>query len=167
MSKKALSAVVGTVILIALAVGLISIVWIVVNDIVKEELGSAESCFNIIEKITINSEFTCYNSENNELNVSISVGEVNVEKILVSVTSQEMSKGFEIKQGSSDKIKFSDTEYGNPIYAPEKNSGITYTLKLESLTGTPKTVKISPTIEGTQCGVVDELYEITNCNLLS
>ena len=50
-NKKAISGIVTAVIMIALVMAAAIIVWVVVNNLVTEQLGEAESCFMIFGKV--------------------------------------------------------------------------------------------------------------------
>ncbi|HOC97273.1 MAG TPA: hypothetical protein PKJ54_03255, partial [Candidatus Pacearchaeota archaeon] len=55
-NKKALSTVVATVIIILLTMAAITIVWVFVKNIVNENKGKVESCFEVesSEKVNLN-----------------------------------------------------------------------------------------------------------------
>src|SRR3989344_5177152 len=61
-NKKGLSQVVTTVILIALALAAVAVVWVVVNNLVNKKLSEAGTCADIIDKVELNSMYSCYNT---------------------------------------------------------------------------------------------------------
>ena len=92
-NRKGLSAIVATVLLIALTLAITSIVWVVVSNLVKDKIESTESC-GILNEVDLNTRYTCYNQTtgNDEFWFSIDVGEVEeLEDILVSISGQGTS----------------------------------------------------------------------------
>jgi flagellin-like protein len=180
MEKKAISGVITAVIMIALVMAASSIVWTVVNNIVKERLEEAGSCFDTFEKVTINNRYTCYNitkegsGDPNELQISIGVGDIELTALLVSISDNE---------GNSKSFKLSDTHlptsylrlykgsYNDPadqIVMPKKNSGITYIINTaEAGISKPSSIQVAPVVGGKQCEVTDSLQSIDNCLALA
>jgi len=169
-NKKAVSGVVVVVIMIALVMVTTLIVWGVVKNIVKGRLSDVESCFGIFGKVTINNRYTCYNSSSNELQFSISIGDVNVDKILVLISGGGATKSFEIS--SEEELITGLGPYpsgsGN-VTLPGKNSGLTYIYNLTQggFLTVPDSIQLIPIIEGKQCDVSDSLSEIDSCLLLT
>ncbi|MFQ5531208.1 MAG: hypothetical protein ACE5ES_01190 [Candidatus Nanoarchaeia archaeon] len=93
---KGISGVITAVILIALVLGALVIVWAVVNNIIKEDLDTSQACFGNFDKITLNDRFTCYNSSSGGLRFSLNIGNIDVDKILVSISGSSRTKTFEI-----------------------------------------------------------------------
>ena len=166
MNKKAISGVVATVFMIALVIAIAGIVWVVVNNLVSEELEEAGTCLDVLGKITINPQYTCYNTSSEELQFSIGVGDIVIEKVIVAISGAGTTKSYEISQtpGAVTGLRFYD---GEPdIYLPEKNEGFTYILESGQLPGRPDSVKVYPVIKGRQCDASDTLSEISDCLLL-
>src|SRR3989344_7007422 len=98
--KKGLSEIVSVVLILALTVTLVGIVWAVVNNLVEDNL-SKSSCFETFGKISINNDFTCYNSSSNELQFSISIEDISLDAVLVAISAEGFSESFKItKEGS-------------------------------------------------------------------
>ncbi len=168
-SKKAISGVITAVIMIALVMAASSILWTVVNNLVKDKLDEAGSCFDTFEKITINSRYTCYNSSSNELQFSIGVADIDLTSLLVSVSGEGESKSFKLtKQGLTNSYLFKYPNKEQPVYIPEKNSGQTYILDI-NLAGIskPSLIQVAPVVGEKQCEVSDTLSQIDNCLALS
>ncbi len=167
MNKKALSAVIVTLMLIALALVAITIVWVVVNNLIEEGLEDVESCANIFDKVQINERYTCYNSSDNELQFSINIGDLEVEGIRVSVSGGGTSSSFEFDKTPrtvSGLTNYSDG--GDIVFIPKKNSGLTYVYDVSGLPESPDSIQIAPIINGKQCGVSDAAYDFPACYLL-
>jgi len=169
LNRKAISGVIAAVILIALTVGIISIVWVVVNNLVTTELEGAQSCFGVFEKVTINNQYTCYDSSSNMFQFSISVGDLEAEEVLVSISGEGQSKSFKITNTASIIDNVLNYTGGQSIILPKTNSGLTYVYDLTAggFSSSPDKVEIAPIINKKQCGVSDSLSDIENCLLLS
>ena len=168
-NRKALSTIIATLLLITLTLVVVGVVWVVVNNIIKEKIGGTEACFNIFEKVQIG-DFTCYNSTSAELRIAISVKDISMDSLLVSVTGDEMGKTFTLKNNmASEFIKEYKGVYNASLTIPGQNSGITYVFNMTNagFSGAPKLIKISPEIKGKQCDVIDTLEEIPDCRILA
>ncbi len=163
LNSKGLSAVVTTVILIALVMASISIVWVVVQNLVQKNLDQAQSCFDIYDKITIDKTLSCYNTSSGKLKILIEVGEISVDEILISVKNSEESKSFKIKNNTEvANVQMFDSS--TIILIPEENSGIAYLVDLTSAgINNPLSISISPKISGNSCGISDTLQGIESC----
>ncbi|MEN7982296.1 MAG: archaellin/type IV pilin N-terminal domain-containing protein [Nanoarchaeota archaeon] len=175
-SKKAISGVITAVIMIALVIAATSIVWTIVNNLVKDKLDEAGSCFDTFEKVTINNKYTCYNiteessTDPNELRVSISVSDIDLTALLVSVSdSQGNSKSFKLSNTpiTENYLRLYNGNYNEDIIIPEKNSGINYVINTQELgIGYPSLIQLAPIVGGKQCEVSDLLSKIDNCKSL-
>lgn len=163
-NRSGISGVVTVVILIALVVVLISIVWVAVQGLVEDKLGSAEACLEVFEKVKINSRYTCYEKKVEDPNLfqfSITRGDIELDKILVSISSEGEMKTFEIP-GTYDNVKnYKDGEYDEALTLPEKNAGLTYVS--QGWSEKPDLVEISLVIEGIPCQVSGSLSDIDFC----
>jgi flagellin-like protein len=169
-SKRGLSGVVATVILIAMTIVAVSILWVFIQGMFTEQLDSAKSCFDIFEKIKINSEYSCYDSSNNELRVLIELTNIKPDKLIISVSDDTGSKSFIIEDGiTSENIKRFAGNYNEEINLPAEHSGINYVFKLDSvgITKNPRSVRIAPVIGGETCEIIDSNFNIVNCDNLA
>ncbi|MBA7711718.1 hypothetical protein ES703_120684 [subsurface metagenome] len=169
-NKKAVSGVIVAVIMIALVMVTTLIVWGVVRNIVKGKLGDVESCFGIFGKVTINNRYTCYNSSSNELQFSISIGDVNVEKVLILISGEGITKSFEISNEEEFITGLGPYPSGSGnVTLPGKNSGLTYIYNLTQggFIRAPDLIQITPIVDEKQCDVSDSLSEIDSCLLLT
>ncbi len=163
--KRGLSGVVAVMILVMLTVSLVSIIWVVVNKVVKQNVKQSSSCFGIFDKITIDNSYTCYDSQNNELQFAIDMGDIDVDKVVISITSGGNSRNFEL---ANSLLTISDLRgYPNEeqVKLPEKNSGRTYLVS--GFSTSPDSIKIAPVVNGHLCDVSDSLNEIDDCLSLS
>ena len=168
--KRGLSAVVITVIMVALSLAAIVLVWGFVSNMIKKQIHTSESCFGTYGKVAINGEYTCYEElgENNfKLRFSMIVGDIDLEKAIVSVSSAGAVKSFEISPIPKEVPNVVMYSGPNPqnVSLPEKNGGLTY--NITGFTGKIDTVKISPVVGGSLCDVSDTLSQIENCAVLA
>jgi len=168
-NKKGLSAVVTTVILIALVLSAVAIVWGVVTNLVEEELEGADSCINIFDKVGINGRYTCYDSTepgNLKFQFSLSLGDIDVDEILFAISDQGSTKSFKISNNAKAIVGLTNYPSGSSlIVLPKKNAGLTYVYDLSSagFSSRPDSFEIAPIINGKQCGSSDSLTDIPNC----
>ena len=169
-NKRGLSTVVITVIMIALVMVVTTIVWAVVNNLIKEEISSSESCFGILNKVTIGRQYSCYDAANDIVQFSINVGDIDVDEVLVSVSGNAGTKNPRI---SNDGLVFNGltyfdgtTEPDGSVKLPRKNSGKTYKLSW-GLVLEPDMIQVAPVVKGKQCESSDSLQNIESCSLLS
>jgi hypothetical protein len=164
-SKKGLSAIVITVILVALSMAAIVMVWAFVNNMIKKQISSSESCFGNAEKVTLNRQYTCYEQTGSsyKLRFSLSIGDVQVDRVIVSLSSAGTTKSYQItnlNQTIPNLVMYSGTNPTNVIL-PEKNAGLTY--NVTGFTSKIDSIQIAPVIGETTCEVSDSLSEIDSC----
>ena len=164
-NRKGLSAVVITIILIALSMAAVIVVWVFVNNMIKKQIGSSESCFGNFDKVTINRQYTCYDSVNDVVRFSLMIGDIDVDSVVIAVSSASSVKSYELTntaQTISGLTKFSGTS-PTSVILPGKNAGLTY--NATGFTSTADQIHISPVIGGTQCEVSDSLSEVESCTI--
>lgn len=167
-NKKGLSGVIVALIMVALALVLVAIVWGVINNLVSERLNRAGSCFGNFESVTINDEFTCFDSGGNKVQFSLAIGDVEVDGILVSISSNATSKSFTITNEEKNIGNLTTFDGEENVTLPGKNSGLTYLYNWdEDKLSIPKNIKIAPVIGGEQCSTSDTLSQIDSCDLLT
>lgn len=163
-NKKALSTVVSVVIIILLVVAAGGVVFAVVRNLANENLDNAKDCFNLFEEVTLNDDYTCYNSTGDYVEVSISRKELAMDFLLISISSETESFVFNLYD--EEKIIEGVTNYGiesQTVKLPGNESGKTYLVDWSGISENPVSVKISPSINGKQCGVLDEILNVVNC----
>ncbi len=167
MKKKGISGIVATVIMIALVVGVTAIVWVVINNLITDQIGSTESCFGSFGEVTLNKQYTCHdlNPLINEIKFSINIDDLNVDSVLVSISGESGAKSFEIKNSSTySYVKMFSGSYGGALQLPEKNAALTYIVNLTgSGVSDAKSIKIAPIINDNQCEVSDSIIEVSSC----
>ena len=165
-NKKGVAPVVATVLLIALVMVIVVAVWAVVNNLVKGKLEESGACFGIFEKVSLNSRYTCYDSSLKEFWFSINIGDIDVDEVLVGISSEGSSVSFKISKTPSEidnLVMYSTRE--SDIILPSKNAGLTYILNITSagFSEAPDSISIAPVISSTQCSISDSMYQIDRC----
>jgi len=162
-SRKAMSDVIVTLLMIVLVLVLVGIVWGVVNNMVNKELKKTESCFGNFDKITINEVYTCYNLTTKEFYFSVSVGDINLDKIFVAIGSQGTTSNIELNSTSTAITNVRNyPSNSSGVSAPGKNSGKTYIYSGSS--DVPDYIRISPVIGNEKCQESDALTNIEVCS---
>lgn len=170
-NKRGLSAVVAALMLILLVLALVLILWTVISNLVEDKLDESQSCLNIFDKVSLNDGFTCYNLSSKELQFSVSVADIDLDKAVVAVSAQAgETKSFELTNANTQNVnlKYFNGTYNENIVLPAKNSGKTYVLNMSGsgLSGNPVKIEIVPVVGGNQCDPSDSVVEIASCTTL-
>lgn len=169
MNKKGVSPIIATMVIIIMVMVIAGIAYSFVSGLIQGQIEGSESCFGNFQEVSINKGFTCEDTTNGEVQFFISLGDLEVSGILVSLEGVSGGKSFKISNGASFQyLKNYGGVYGEIINVPGKNSGTTYVVDLTSLgISGLKSIKIAPEIGGNQCEVSDSISAIGNCALLS
>lgn len=167
--KKGLSTIVITVLLIALSMAAVVLVWGIVKTMIDKQINSSKSCFGNYDKIKIDSQYTCYEritSTDYNLRFALAVGDITVDKIIVYISSEGVTKGYEITNITQAISGLSMYPSGvSAISLPGKNSGFSY--KAGGFTAEIDNIQIAPVIGGNTCDVSDAITEIEDCALMT
>jgi len=165
-NKKALSAIVTTFLLIVISLVAVGLLWAFVNNLVKNQIGNNEACYGNYDKVEINYKYTCYefvagSTPTYNIRFSLSIGDIDVDKVIVGVSSASTSKSYEITKASQLISGLTPYPSGTSVVLPDKNSGSSY---LGTGFADPiEEIRIIPVIDGTQCQISDTLSQIENC----
>ena len=165
--KKGLSTIVTTLILIVLSLVAIGTVWTFANSLIQKQISSSQSWFGVSDKFKINGEYTCYSKVGSTYNLrfSLSIGDINVDKLIVGVSSASSSQTYTLTNNDQAISGLSYYPSGTPVKLPDKNAGRTY-LASTTLTDQINSIKIAPVISGTQCEIADSISDIQDCALI-
>lgn len=163
-NKKGLSAVVAALMLVLLTLVLVGIVWAAVKGLVDNELPEAD-CLDAFGKVTLESAYTCYNSSTNEMQFSINVEDISIDKVLVSFAGNGMSKSIDITNQDATVAYTRYYNGGASVKLPGQNSGLTYIYNSTEagFTGKLDSITIIPYIGDDSCEVSDTIDEIYTC----
>ena len=184
--RKGMSTVLATVIIVGITVAIGALVWGVISNLVGENLQEGQACFGVFDQVKLNNDYTCYNQTANQLQFSLTVEDIDINGILVSVSSAGASESAtltdqlqtltEIKNYPSGSCtgnakpcnQLSSSQCSSQlgciwdgVKIPDRNAGLTYFFN--GITSSPISVSIIPIINGEQCGSTDTLYEIDDC----
>jgi flagellin-like protein len=170
MYKRGLSGVVTAVLLVLLAIALVAIVWTVVSNLIEKRLEET-SCLDTVGEVGFNHQYICYNSSSKELRFAISIGDIDIKMVSVSVSGDGSKKSFEILNESSTVAHLwpyggSD---GDPVVLPGKGGGLSYyyNMSAANFSERPDSIEIFPVIAGNTCAATDSIREIVDCYALT
>lgn len=164
-NKRGISTIIVALLLVVLTIVLVAIVWTVINNLVSKNINKASSCFGNFDKVSLNAKYTCYNTSSNQVRFSLNIGDIDIDGVLISITSPGMSKSFTIKNSLQSIAGLTNYSGGAEVQLPDKNSGITY-IYTWSGSDVPNSIEIAPIIKDNQCSSSDSISPIDNCNLL-
>ena len=149
--RKAVSALIATVLLILITVAAVGVIWSLVMPMLQEKITEAsQSCISAKIKIDTEKGFTCYDSANKQLRVMVSRGPDDLELAGLQVIA--------LASGNSYKFEIVDNIVG-------VNEDRIYTL---NMTTTPQQASVVPIVKlGTSkkvCGITSRA-DISSCNI--
>jgi hypothetical protein len=164
MKERGLSTVIATVIMIVLVMAAIVMVWSAINNMIRNKTEGAQACFDVgfSEKVVINEDYTCYNSTDDMVQFSLSVADVDIDGVLVAISSAGNSKSYVITntpQTITGLLNYPDGS--TSIVLPSKNSGKTYLAT--GFSDEVDSIKIAPIVGDKQCEQSDEIHQIEDC----
>lgn len=166
-NNKGLSAVIATLMLILLTLVIVGILWAVVTGVFDDQMQNTKNCFGNFEKVTMNEQYTCYNGSDKTLLVSLSIGEIEVDEVIISVADVGTQKSFTIKKdlSSVDNVWPLGGNEGDQVKLPGEFEGRTYIINItaEGFISRPDMIEIAPRIGEDLCDVSDSTNEIFYC----
>ena len=170
-NKKGLSAVVVTLMLILLSIVAVGLVWTFVSNVLNKQISSSEACVGNVDKVKLEPHYTCWepgaNGNPSAVRVSLSLGDVDVDKVIISISSADKIQSYTITNTLSNVDGLKPVPYSSgstQVVLPLKNSGLTY--NATGFSSEIDSIKIAPVIKGNQCDVSDTLTQIENCQLI-
>lgn len=163
MEKKAVSSIVSVILVIGLTIVAGVIVFTVVKNLAENKLKDSKSCFNLEGNIEINGEYTCYNESGSEIRISISRKLINLDYLMVSISSSGESikyDFYETNKTISGVLNYPLRTTG--ISLPQNESGKTYVFSW-GLEENPERIDLAPVINENICNIIDEMSGIPNC----
>ena len=166
-NRKGLSPVIASVLMIALVMAATAIIWASINTLLESQIDDAP-CVGNFDKVKIEKRYTCYDSTGEYLRLAIAIGDVDVDKLLVSVATSSESHSFEIEKTAKNisYVAPFNGAYSDAVTLPDKNGGKTYRFKPSSSLTDLDIIRIAPTIGEKQCETSDTLDTIENCAFL-
>ena len=179
MDNRGISEVVTTVIMITMVLLASVLLWTIVNNLIQGKIKSSEACFGNAEKVTLDKRNICYDigADPGKVRFAISLGDVDVQEVLVSISGDVETKSFKISnvEQTIEKLTYLNGASPQPVKLPSKNGGKTYEYSWNFMpdpttgkfTNLVNSIRIAPIIDGTQCEISDSSSEIDNCLLLA
>ena len=161
MEKKALSAIISTLILIIMVLVATTTVWIFVKKNVNGNLEQAKTCYDILGKIKLNSEYTCYDRVSQATHFSIEVGNITLDKLLVGLKTEDDSVVYTLTNQEQTIPGLKNYDNTDQVKLPDKNSESTFIST--GLTTEPTTIEIAPIINNKNCDIIDSISDIGFC----
>jgi len=156
-NKKAISAVVATVLIILITVAAVTIIWAAVIPMISNKLESGTVCLDAVSQIQLLDEgYTCKASDGR--NVSIQVKHLSkdfkLSDIQVLVSAGGNTKMFKVSNDTSTIIPI-----GTSIPMPGVNEEKVYVINTSSIMGTITDVQIAPIVS---TGNTQEICDVSN-----
>ena len=169
MKKKGISGIVSVVIIIALVMAAGLLVWNFVQDTLSERMEETQSCYNARGKVEINEDYTCYNVTEEELKISISVGDINLDGLLISVLGDTGSETYKLTSEARNMTNIKNYPSGKgTVIVPGRESGRVFVLKgLEEMDLNSMTIEISPIMGENQCDPLDSIKKVYPCSVFN
>lgn len=160
------SEILTTLLLILLSLAIFVIVFNVTNSLIKDKAETTQACFGNYGKITIENKNTCHNSTSEELQFLISVGDIEIDSLFVSVSGEGGIQSFEIKNEVMNNLREYGSAYNSVVDVPASNSGKKYFFNTAGLNlGNINSITVAPVISEVQCEVSDSLYDVSDCRV--
>ncbi len=152
-NKKGLSPVVATVVLIGIAVAMVTIVLGIVKPFAEDRLDESKRCYDVLGKVEFNYQYTCYNSSNNTMVISISQKDVDLDGMIIVLNEENgtYSESFKLNNITGDPYKIPGPESGKRYF-------------LNEVDFFPSYIAVAPIVEGKGCDVSDETYNVVTCS---
>lgn len=160
VNKKGLSQVVSSVVMILITIALIAGIWGFINEFVSDKLESASACKDVFDKVSFNDIYTCYNVTSNSTLVSIKVGELDIDGILLSIGFGTDNRVFFLENETKIFNDFTMYDGNVNVYMPRKESTRTYLLNIAIK---PERIEVAPKVGKKQCDVVDLVENVPTC----
>ena len=169
MKKKGISGIVSVVIIIALVMAAGLLVWNFVQDALSERMEGTQLSYNAIGKVEINEDYTCYNVREGEVGVSISVGDIDLDGLLISVLGNTGSETYKLTSEAKNMTNIKNyLSRKGTVIVPGKDSGRVFVLKgLEEMDLNSMTIEISPIIDDNQCDPLDSIKKVYPCSVFN
>ncbi len=158
--KKAVSAIVATILLIAIVVAATGLIRQRIIPMAAESLGISKACMNAKVSIDTKSSFTCYNPQNNEVSVMLSrgTGDFQLLGIDLIVSGGGVATSFIINNRADPKIRMYSGDYNSMLELPNKEEKKTYVLNVSSLSEVWD-LRVAPIV---RLGVSEQVCGITS-----
>lgn len=167
--RKAVSALVATVLLILITVAAVGIIWGAIMPMMNRAMEMGQACLNARLSINTESGYTCYNSTvpgGSEVQVMIARGseEFDLAGMHLIVSGGGESRTFAVRAdaGNDDVRMFDDAVYTNTEDLPNVNEERTYVVDTSTFTAVDE-IKVAPIA---QVGNTEKVCDISSRTML-
>lgn len=166
-SKKGLSVIIATLLLVFLSILAVALVWTISQGLIKDQTANAKACFDALGKISFNDQETCYTGSEEDVatvQFSINMGDAWIDGAVIEIADGIEHTKLEINTTIStieNLILYS----GSPnIIIPPENSGLTYVFDMDAagFTLVPE-LRLTPKINTTLCETADTATNLPLC----
>ena len=164
-NNRGISSIIATLLLVVLTIVLVAVVWSVVSNLVNPKISQSTACFGNFEEVTLNDLYSCYDSNLNQTHISLKIGNIDLDGVLVSVSGQSQTKSFTITNSPKSITNLTNFDGTTQVSLSGKNSGATYIYNWSSSVA-PTSIQILPLIGGQQCSQSDAISSLDSCALL-
>ena len=136
MNKKAISAVVATVLIILITVAAVTIIWAAIIPMINNQISGGTQCLDAVSQLQLVTDqgYTCKNAANISLQVKMGAGDVDLTDIQILVSAG----------GDTTSSKFSDGVLSGSL--PDKNGQSVIVIDTTGIMGTVSEVSIAPIV---------------------
>lgn len=159
-NKRGLSAFVAVMVLILIIFAGTGIIWVVVKKTVDEGLEESKSCYDVLGKVEIINDYTCYDSTEKEMHFSIGIGDADIDGLLIAISREESSDNFNLDSSLQTISNLRNLDGSVQVKMPDKNAGSTYIAsEIETM---PVSVEVIPVVNGNTC-TGEKFTDIYSC----
>jgi len=101
LDERAVSGIVASLLLILITIASVSVLAFAIIPFVRNSLNDGTSCFEVIDKIEIINEETCYTLSPETTKIKVKAGNVELEGIYLIIERNGDDIGYDIKPNSS------------------------------------------------------------------
>lgn len=143
-NKKAVSALVATVLLILITVAAVGIIWGAIMPMLNRAMEMGQACLNARLTIDTTSGYTCYKTSTKEAQIMVGRGaeEFSLAGMYLIVSGGGQSKTFKIKTTGENGVKMIGGT--STLDLPESNEERTYILYIGDNLTKVEEVKVAP-----------------------
>ena len=151
-SKKAISAVVATVLIILITVAAVTIIWAAVIPMIQENIQGSTECFEADASFSIGSDYSCVDSDDEEVRIQVErkSGDYELDDVRII-----LGQG-----GTTESVKVSELTGGNPI----AGGSAVYTIDLNGDSDVDGEVTLDDVDSATVAAIVKAGQSIEECS---
>ncbi|MBS3072366.1 hypothetical protein J4477_00855 [Candidatus Pacearchaeota archaeon] len=147
-TKKAVSGVIASVLLILITIAAISVLAFIIIPFVRDSLDEGTNCFQVLDKIEIINEDSCYTLSHETSKIKVKAGNIKLEGIYLIIEKGGDEISYEIKNNSI----VNEINNGEVLKLPASGGGErTYSFNFIS-----KEAGVGIIVNDQKCGISDE-----------